>query len=457
MLARIRTAFAALALLAAAPALAGPPTVMVSEVSLDALVKDRLGVSAYTLQDSVPQAAGAGLEAHVRVGGGSYTLLLTPSQIVADGAKMSLDYGNGVMVEAGPPEMGIYEGTVAGVPGSSVVAQWVEGRFSAMVMHEGKMAWHVQPLNDVQRGMPGHVAYLQSDVLPEAGVCGNEQFVLSTSRVQSLVKGGTLHVTDGGLVAEVGCEADFNYTSTLGGSGTAVAQDISRVMAWVSKYFTEAVGVRFRVIRYVIRLNNIGNYTDFDAGPLLNAFGVRWNFYFFQTDRDLAHLFTGRDLVGDTIGLGSLAVVCNPNSAYALSETTYTAGLGRRASLTAHEMGHNFGAGHCDETPGQCAPCGIMLAAASINPAQALHFGCSATALQVFLNGGGADCLDPGGAPIPCRADVDGDGALSLADFGSFQTAYAMGQVYIADFNNDGVLNLADFGAFRTAFGVGCP
>jgi hypothetical protein len=128
-----------------------------------------------------------------------------------------------------------------------------------------------------------------------------------------------------------------------------------------------------------------------------------------------------------------------------------------RASLTAHEMGHNFGAGHCDQQAGQCAPCGIMLAAASANPAQALHFGCSATAIQVFLNGGGSDCLDPGDSVGVCRADVNGDGTLTLADFGAFQSAYAMGQAYVADFNHDGVLNLADFGAFKTAYGAGCP
>ncbi len=57
---------------------------------------------------------------------------------------------------------------------------------------------------------------------------------------------------------------------------------------------------------------------------------------------------------------------------------------------------------------------------------------------------------------IACPPDMNGDGVLNLADFGSFQTSFAIGDEK-ADFNCDGALNLADFGAFQTAFAVGCP
>lgn len=60
------------------------------------------------------------------------------------------------------------------------------------------------------------------------------------------------------------------------------------------------------------------------------------------------------------------------------------------------------------------------------------------------------------GAIELCRADFNRDGTLNLADFGAFQTAFALGDPR-ADFNGDGVLNLADFGAFQSAFALGCP
>jgi DNA-binding beta-propeller fold protein YncE len=55
-----------------------------------------------------------------------------------------------------------------------------------------------------------------------------------------------------------------------------------------------------------------------------------------------------------------------------------------------------------------------------------------------------------------CYPDCNGDGALNLADFGCFQTNFALGDPY-ADCNGDQVLNLADFGCFQTSFALGCP
>jgi hypothetical protein len=55
-----------------------------------------------------------------------------------------------------------------------------------------------------------------------------------------------------------------------------------------------------------------------------------------------------------------------------------------------------------------------------------------------------------------CYADCNGDGLLGLADFGCFQTKFALGDPY-ADCNGDGLLGLADFGCFQTKFALGCP
>jgi hypothetical protein len=57
---------------------------------------------------------------------------------------------------------------------------------------------------------------------------------------------------------------------------------------------------------------------------------------------------------------------------------------------------------------------------------------------------------------VVCYADCNGDGALNLADFGCFQTKFALQDPY-ADCNGDGVRNLSDFGCFQTKFALGCP
>ena len=55
-----------------------------------------------------------------------------------------------------------------------------------------------------------------------------------------------------------------------------------------------------------------------------------------------------------------------------------------------------------------------------------------------------------------CYADCNADGSLNLADFGCFQTKFALGDAY-ADCNGDGARNLSDFGCFTTKFALGCP
>ena len=55
-----------------------------------------------------------------------------------------------------------------------------------------------------------------------------------------------------------------------------------------------------------------------------------------------------------------------------------------------------------------------------------------------------------------CRADLDGDGQLTLFDFLAFQNAFALGDP-LADFDGDGDLTLFDFLEFQNEFALGCP
>lgn len=55
-----------------------------------------------------------------------------------------------------------------------------------------------------------------------------------------------------------------------------------------------------------------------------------------------------------------------------------------------------------------------------------------------------------------CRADLDGDGALTLFDVLAFQNAYAAG-AGMADFTSDGELSVADYLRFIDNFTAGCP
>lgn len=56
----------------------------------------------------------------------------------------------------------------------------------------------------------------------------------------------------------------------------------------------------------------------------------------------------------------------------------------------------------------------------------------------------------------PCYADCNKSGSLTIADYGCFQTQFALSNPY-ADCNSDGLLTIADFPCFQQAFGFGPP
>ena len=54
-----------------------------------------------------------------------------------------------------------------------------------------------------------------------------------------------------------------------------------------------------------------------------------------------------------------------------------------------------------------------------------------------------------------CRADLDGDGVLTIFDFLQFQNLFDAGDL-TADFDGDGSLTIFDFLAFQNEFDLGC-
>jgi len=79
------------------------------------------------------------------------------------------------------------------------------------------------------------------------------------------------------------------------------------------------------------------------------------------------------------------------------------------------------------------------------------------TELPLMLGGGGRTGSNfiLRGVPVVCRADIDGDGELTIFDFLGFQNKFDAGDL-AADFDDDGELTIFDFLAFQNEFDAGC-
>ncbi|HEX8492135.1 MAG TPA: M12 family metallo-peptidase [Pyrinomonadaceae bacterium] len=153
------------------------------------------------------------------------------------------------------------------------------------------------------------------------------------------------------LEAELATEADFEYVTALGGAAAA-NNEILSIMNQVEGIYQTEIGLSFKIVYQHTWATSADPYTTVDPVLAIKEFTNYWNANFANVVRDVAHMWTGKNLT-NTAGVGWTGVVCkSPASAYSLSERVIPAP--QKFVLPAHEIGHNFNASHTDGTAG-CA------------------------------------------------------------------------------------------------------
>ncbi|MFG0314749.1 MAG: M12 family metallo-peptidase, partial [Phycisphaerales bacterium] len=292
------------------------------------------------------------------------------------------------LVEPGP--MRTYRGMLSGFRGAKVAASVTDaGQIEAWIRlpHE---VWVVQPLSDAVPGADPdlHVVYRTTEVLPTDHTCGV---------VDEPGGHGHPHVPGqpslgGGLqVAEISFDADTEYYTLNGSSVPATVADIESVMNAVDMIYNTELGLGFEFGTFIVRTGP-DPYTTTDYSLLLSQFQNEWTTNQAGIVRDVAHLFTGRDLDGTVIGVAFFDGVCDFDLGYGLSQSRYTNTFANRVALTSHELGHNYDATHCNGD-GDCA---IMCSGIGGCTGILDMFGNSATAeINAYVNSIG--CLEEGG------------------------------------------------------------
>lgn len=188
--------------------------------------------------------------------------------------------------------------------------------------------------------------------------------------------------------AEIAFDADYEMYRNYDYDAAAVLAAVEETLLASEFVYARDLQITYVITEVIIRTDIDDPYSGNDAGTILTQFQNEWNTNQAHIVRDMAHLFTGRPRMnGGIIGLAYVGVVCNTGWAYGL---TRYADVG----VLTHELGHNWGAGHCHDDP-----CVIMCGGC-------LEFGENATDIILGFKYSRA-CLDETGAyvdPAPPRA-----------------------------------------------------
>ena len=326
-------------------------------------------------------------------------IVLSPNDLRAPNYRAEEVIDGGIVRDVPMSRVNTYKGTVVGMPDAdarfTVDDNTVEGMIitpdqSYFLESAGKYSTSADSAD--------YVFYKASDVRPEiTRTCGDtlEQQVNREAKqfASEFSSGIAPQVFSPFRVAEIATEADNEYVSAFGGSSTAANNDILSIMNQVQAIYERDIGLTFTVVFQHTWPGADPYVATGDASAVLNEFTNYWNANFAGTHRDVAHLWTGRNL-GGPAGVAWTGVVCFDGAhSYGLSDFENMAPF--RVGIPAHEIGHNFNASHCDGQAG----CNDSIMLATQTPSNNLTF-CpfSVNEITNWVNGH-SSCLSQATAP----------------------------------------------------------
>jgi predicted Zn-dependent protease len=296
-----------------------------------------------TMQDlSLPRTSVAGFEVKVSLGGKEYELVLRANDVRAKNFKLIVVDKNGMHVVPTPPNT-TYQGVVSGYGESAIAASVVDGQITAIVQFKPTEApWNVQPLTTVLKGAARmtHVMHQAKDSTVPNYKCGSGGIAAhAVPNNNPTTPGAVIHE------CEIACDADFEEYQRHG-SVINTQNDVASIINACNVIYKRDVEVEYKITQTIVRTTRV-YAASLNYSQLLSAYRSQWINNHGGVKRDISHLFTAKGRSSSVIGVAYLSSICSTNIGYGLSYTHFTSNFTSRVGLTAHELGHSFGANHC--------------------------------------------------------------------------------------------------------------
>jgi len=302
----------------------------------------------------LPDALSGPLTVELFVDGAQRTLFVAPYSLRADGFQVLVQRADGSIERVEPAPVATVRGFLVGEPESYFAGSLTNGSLQGVLRtHTGASLHGLQPLSLVDASAPAslHLLHDSADALPSPYHCGTADVIGGRP-----TSGGTGAAAEGGPSSkwiEIAADADVEFYNKNGSSVSQTQNDVENVINGVDSIYNSDFNIRYLIGTILVRTSEPDPYTTSQAGPMLDQFHLEWALHQTAIKRDVAHLFTGKNIAGSTIGIANLNGICSLGAGYGVSQSKFSGSMTARVALTAHELGHNWGANHCNGTS-QC-------------------------------------------------------------------------------------------------------
>ena len=302
---------------------------------------------------------GQRLSVRIPIDGEQYRIDLEPHSVRAAGYRVLVQNADGSVTARRPGTVRTLRGTIWGRPECRVAgAMLSDGLHLVIRLENGRRCW-MEPVPRSIAAKHTYAVFADRNVLPTGGVCRTPGADEGDRAAGAAAGRGRLSRLDPTLIARIACDTDTEFVAAQG-SPSAAESRINAVINAVNLQYENQVGIRHEITTIVIRTAS-DPYTAPDAQGRLCEFIREWTSTRAGIDRDLTYLFTGADLRGGTIGIaadiGGTGICVNEGGcsggrfgtfgSYCLAQSDFSGSLSCVTDLTAHELGHLWGAFHC--------------------------------------------------------------------------------------------------------------
>ncbi len=333
--------------------------------TLTRAVNDLLNLEACTVASlQLDRTPPESLTVEVPIDGELRTLQLTRRSVRSGDYELQAQLADGSYVNVEPGPVRTYEGTILEVEGSRVAASMLDDGLHAVVLLPRRGRYWIEPIGARVAGAEPsqHAAYHDDDVLPSGGRCiavephgGGDDVLAIGRRLPSLPIGVAASADDTASTendtwfAELAVDADVEFFLAQGSVEAAEAQ-INDTVNIVNIQYERDVGIQHTITKIIVRTAEPDPYSSRDPSTLLDQFRNHWYAAQSGVQRDVAHLFTGKVLYNGIAGIAYITGLCSTVEGYSVAswQAPYCGAMACKTDLSAHELGHNWGAGHCD-------------------------------------------------------------------------------------------------------------